>query len=375
MIAPLPQSAAELAGLPRWWRVDVPTEIVIGACGVDTVFDLIASRGVRPFFVIDAALRDQPDFARVFRQKDVFVFNASYSEVRTGDVDALVALLRDWRRDDATLIGIGGGSTMDLAKAAGICYANPLRAQDYQGYGMDMARGLDVWTVPALNGTGAELTPIAVMRGPEKKLGINNPLAAARVAAIDPRLSKGAPAFNRFYTMMDCYFHHYEISKSRTSSADAIADSLDGLELSRLVLSHDLAAWDEGLATASVMASVLGGTSSTGGRVGAAHAISYGLSNSAPFLPHSVAVTLAMLALKDVYPDGYAETLRFLELNGRPLPAARDYGLGPDDIPAMTKTALGMEKLWQSCFGPERWKETATPEWIASIYETIVGSR
>ena len=286
MITPIPKCAAELVSLPRWWRVDVPTEIVIGACGVDTVFDLIASRGVRPFFVIDAALRDQPDFARVFRQKDVFVFNASYSEVRTGDVDALVALLRDWRRDDATLIGIGGGSTMDLAKAAGICYANPLRAQDYQGYGMDMARGLDVWTVPALNGTGAELTPIAVMRGPEKKLGINNPFAAAALTVIDPHLSKGAPAFNRFYTMMDCYFHHYEISRSRTSSADAIADSRDGLELSRLVLSHDLDAWDEERAVISAMASVLGGTSSTGGRVGAAHAISYGLSNSAPFLPH-----------------------------------------------------------------------------------------
>ncbi len=372
MKTPLPESAAELMSQPRWWRVDVPTEIVISDRGLDTVFDLIAARGVKPFFVVDAALRDQPDFARVFEQKDVFAFDASYSEVRTGDVDSLVALLRSRRMDDVTLIGIGGGSTMDLAKAAGICFANPLRAQDYQGYGMEMARGLDVWTVPALNGTGAELTPIAVMRGPEKKLGINNPFAAAGLTVIDPHLSKGAPAFNRFYTMMDCYFHHYEISRSRTSSKDAIADSLDGLELSRYVLSHDLEKWDEGLAAVSAMASLLGGTSSTGGRVGAAHAISYGLSNSAPFLPHSVAVTLAMLALKDVYPEGHAETLRFLELNGRPLPSARAYGIRPRDISAMTRTALGMEKLWQSCFGPDRWKKLAAPGWIASIYETIV---
>ncbi len=372
MKVPLPKSAAELVRLPRWWRVDVPTEIVVSDRGIGAVFDLLASRGAKPFFVVDAALRGQPDFARVFAQKDIFAFNASYSEVRTCDVDSLVALLRGRRMDDVTLIGIGGGSTMDLAKAAGICFANPLRAQDYQGYGMDMARGLDVWTVPALNGTGAELTPIAVMRGPEKKLGINNPFAAAALTVIDPGLSRGASSFNRFYTMLDCYFHHYEISRSRTSSADAIADSLDGLELSRYVLSHDLEKWDEGLAAASAMASLLGGTSSTGGRVGAAHAVSYGLSNSAPFLPHSVAVTLAMLALKDVYPDGYAETLRFHELNGRQLPSARDWGLKTDDIPAMTRTALSMEKLWQSCFGPEHWRAKATPEWIASIYETIV---
>ena len=38
----------------------------------------------------------------------------------------------------------------------------------------------------------------------------------------------------------------------------------------------------------------------------------------------------------------------------------------------MTATALGMEKLWQSCFGPERWKELATSEYISSVYRAIV---
>ena len=368
----IPEGIEQFAKLPRWWRVDVPTEVIVSADGISTLFELIESRGVKPFFVIDSALKDQPAFARIFAHKDVFEFNASYSEVRTTDVDELVSLLRRRGGDGLTLIGIGGGSTMDLAKAAGLCYANPLRAQDYQGYGIPMERGLDVWTVPALNGTGAELTPIAVMRGPEKKLGINNPLAAARLAVIDPRLSAGAPAFNRFYTMMDCYFHHYEISRSRTSSPDAIADSLDGLELSGRVLSCDLSEYDEQRAVLSAIASVLGGSSSTGGRVGAAHAISYGLSNCAPFLPHSVAVTLAMLALKDVYPDGYAETLRFHKISRRELPRASAYGLSEADIPRMTATALGMEKLWQSCFGPERWKELATPKYISSVYRAIV---
>ena len=69
MKTPLPESAAELMSQPRWWRVDVPTEIVISDRGLDTVFDLIAARGVKPFFVVDAALRDQPDsgFSGSFR--------------------------------------------------------------------------------------------------------------------------------------------------------------------------------------------------------------------------------------------------------------------------------------------------------------------
>ncbi len=371
-MVPIPNGVKEFTALKRWWRVDVPTEVLLSGDGVGTVLALVRERGVKPFFVIDSALRAQPAFARLFARDDTYVFNATYSEVRTGDVDALVALLRSRGLKDATLIGVGGGSTMDLAKAAGICFANPLRAQDYQGYGMDMLKGLDVWAVPALNGTGAELTPIAVMRGPEKKLGINNALVAARVAVIDPLLSSGAPSFNRFYTMMDCYFHHYEISKSSTSSADAVADSLDGLDLSRRVLSRDMSEYDEGRACLSAMASVLGGTSSTGGRVGLPHALSYGLSNSAPFLPHSVAVTLSMLALEDSFPEDCAETLRFLEVNRRERPRARDYGLGEDDIPLMTKTALGMEKLWQSWFGMEKWKEYATPAFVSDLYAKIV---
>ena len=48
-----------------------------------------------------------------------------------------------------------------------------------QGWGLDIVQGVDVWIVPTLSGTGAELTPIAVLRGPEKKLGINTPLVTA----------------------------------------------------------------------------------------------------------------------------------------------------------------------------------------------------
>lgn len=355
-----------------WWRTEIPTEIILSGDGIGELFSMIAKRGAKAFFVIDSALQDQTSFARVFDQKEKFIFNATESEPRTGDVDALVEEIRASHADRNLLVGIGGGAAMDLTKATGICIANPLRAQDYQGYGMDMKKGPDVWTVPTLNGTGAEITPIAVLRGPEKKLGINNHNVESSVTIVDPQLSAHAPAFNRFYTMMDCYYHHYEISKSQTSAPDAIRDALDGLQLSVDVLSCDLEEYRLDLAIKSAMASVLGGSSTIGGRVGIPHAISYGLSNSAPHLPHSVAVTLSMLALPDVYPDGYADTLRFLHINHQPLPSARAYGITERDIPKMVKTALGMEKLWQSCFGLDHWKEKATPEYIESIYRTIV---
>jgi 3-deoxy-alpha-D-manno-octulosonate 8-oxidase len=263
---------------------------------------------------------------------------------------------------------------MDLAKAVGICLGNPGSAEGYQGYGLDMQRGADVWVLPALNGTGAEVTPIAVLRGPERKLGINNNFAAPRVAVIDPQLSSGAPKFNRFYTMMDCFFHHYEITHSKTSEAAAIQDARDGLEMAKFVLSHDLSDYTLDNAITSVMASILGGSSTIGGRVGVAHAISYGLSNSSPRLPHSVAVTMAMLACGDVYDDGgYDDTVRFLGINGIEPPRARDYGIDESHLARMTSTALGMEKLWLSHYG-EDWRGTVGAEFIEGLYRRVIAA-
>lgn len=368
----IPTDLAEYINLEPWWRTEVPTRIVPSADGVKDILEMLGEEAKNPFFVLDSILEEQPAFAPLFEQKRKFLFNASESEPRTGDVDRLVALLKSLDDVPDILVGVGGGGTMDLTKATGICLANPKPAQEYQGYGLDMKKGADVWVLPTLNGTGAEITPIAVLRGPEKKLGINNPYTEPVVAVIDPQLSAGAKKFNRFFTMMDCYFHHYEIMQSKTSQREAVQDAEDGLRLAKEVLQKDLGDHRIEDAIKSAMASVLGGSSTIGGRVGAAHAISYGLSNSGPKLPHSVAVTLSMLALEDLCPDGYADTVHFLQVNDMPEPKAREYGIGEGEVEKMTKVALGMEKLWQSCFG-EEWKERATPEYIRNIYEKIVG--
>jgi 3-deoxy-alpha-D-manno-octulosonate 8-oxidase len=359
---------------PRWWRTEIPTQIVLSKDGIGDLFSLLEKEKKRPFFILDAALSGQEKFRPVLEaggKNSLFLFDATASEPRTEDVDALVKTIRERGEEPGVFVGIGGGGTMDLTKAVGLCLKNPKSAAEYQGWGFDMARGADVWVVPTLNGTGAELTPIAVLRGPQKKLGINTPLAAPRTAVIDPQLSEGARKFNRFYTMMDCYFHHYEITRSKTSAKDAVLDAEDGLKLSRSVLSRDLSEYDLETAILSAQGSILGGSSTIGGRVGASHAISYGLSNASPTLPHSVAVTISMLALADLYRDGgYDETLRFLEINRIPVPRARDYGIGASDVDKMVETALGMDKLWLSHFG-EGWENTVTNDFLQNTYQGL----
>ena len=357
-----------------WWRTRIFTEIVPSRDGVVDLLGLLSERASRPFFIVDEILKPQAAFAPIFALDRKYVFDASYSEPRTRDVDGVVALLKNERDTPDAIVGVGGGATMDLAKAASICLANPRPAAEYQGYGMDMERGPDIWVLPTLAGTGAEVTPIAVLRGPEKKLGINNDNVAPKVAVIDPALSSGAKKFNRFFSMMDCYFHHYEITHSKTSAPDAVLDSRDGLDIARRVLSRDLSEFDIGRAVESAVASVLGGSSSIGGRVGVSHAISYGLSNASPHLPHSVAVAISMLACGDIYDDGgFDDTVKFMEINGIARPTAREYGIFESHIPGMTRTALGMEKLWLSHFG-ENWRGTVDEKFVSDIYKKIVSA-
>ena len=192
---------------PKWWRTGILSDVVLSADGIGELLRRVGAEKERPFFILDDALVSQSAFDRIVKQEHVFLFNASASEPRTGDVDNLVELIRRNAVDPDVIVGVGGGGSMDLAKAVGMCLANPNKAQEYQGYGLDMNRGVDVGAVPTLNGTGAELTPIAVLRGPEKKLGINNSHAAPRVAVLDPQLSKGCKHFNNLYRREHSCFH------------------------------------------------------------------------------------------------------------------------------------------------------------------------
>ncbi|NLV81781.1 MAG: iron-containing alcohol dehydrogenase [Synergistaceae bacterium] len=367
----VPTNIEDFVNLKPWWRTEVPTEVILSANGIEDLLIKLKHEKKKPFFILDSELKDQQEFAKIFAQNSKFIFDASASEPRTDDVDKLVAYIKTLKETPTVLVGIGGGSTIDLTKATSICYANPKKAQEYQGYEMEMEKGIDIWALPTLSGTGAEITPIAVLRGPEKKLGINNKYTAADVAIIDPQLSSGATTFNRFFTMMDCYYHHYEITKSKTSNPEAILDAKDGVRLSREILSRDVEPFELESSIKAAMASILGGSSTIGGRVGAAHAISYGLSNSSPCLPHSIAVTISMLALETLYPDGYKDTVEFLKINNIAHPKASDYEIGEKDIDKMTNTAMGMGKLWDSAFGEQKDKY-ATEEFMRNIYIKII---
>ena len=131
-------------------------------------------------------------------------------EPKTSYVDELAQQIKSKYGSVSGVIGIGGGSAMDLAKAVSIMMTNPGKAQDYQGW--DLVKQPSVYKagIPTLSGTGAEVSRTTVLTGPTRKLGMNSDFTPFNQIVLDPELTKNAPVNQSFYTGMDCFIHCIE---------------------------------------------------------------------------------------------------------------------------------------------------------------------
>jgi 3-deoxy-alpha-D-manno-octulosonate 8-oxidase len=324
----------------------------------------------RIFVISDSVLKDKPEFSLLKKFSEIIWFDATNSEPRTTDVDTIRQQISQLPLVPDIILGIGGGSTMDLAKAGAVLATNAGPSEKYQGWGYNLNIGIKCVTIPTLAGTGAEISPIAVLKSPHKKLGINHPCVAPIQTIIDFSLTQSVSVNNKFFTLMDCFAHNYEIARSQTSSIFAVTIAKAGLGLCRDILSsNELSEPTLLSAEKAAAASLIGGLGTAGGRVGACHAISYGPSSLSP-IKHGESVTLAMLALKEIYSDIYQEVGHYLSANKVRLPRIQDFDLRKGDIDGMTAVAMKMDLLWQSHYG-EQWPQFVNPKSIAKVYEKM----
>ncbi|AEG16577.1 Alcohol dehydrogenase [Desulfofundulus kuznetsovii DSM 6115] len=189
------------------------------------------------------------------------------------------------------LVAVGGGSSMDVAKASSILMTNPGTINDYIGVNLVPKPGLPVIAVPTTAGTGSEVTPIAILSDVEEQLkkGVVSPYLLPRVAIVDPELTVTMPPHITAATGMDALTHAVEayISVNATTITDALA-----LEAIRLISRHLRTAVANGENMEArenmAMASLLAGIAFANAGVGAVHALAYPL--GAQFhVPHGVA--------------------------------------------------------------------------------------
>ena len=262
--------------------------------------------GAPMIFLVDHFFEGKPLIQRIpLTGKDKIVFADVTHEPKTGQVDALAASLRDEFGTVSGIIGIGGGSTMDLAKAVALMMTNPGSSADYQGWDLVKEAGVYKVGIPTLSGTGAEVSRTTVLTGPVRKLGMNSDFTPFNQIVLDPDLAKDAPANQRFYTGMDCYIHCIESLEGTYLNEFSKSYGEKALDLCRKVF-VEKNTWDDECDEQLMMASFAGGMSIAYSQVGVAHAESYGLSYLLG-TKHGIGNCIVMNHLEEYYPAGVKE--------------------------------------------------------------------
>jgi alcohol dehydrogenase class IV len=289
------------------------------------------------------------------------VDSRQHGEPTVDDIDRALAVARDAKVD--FVLGVGGGSAIDAAKAVAGLLANGGVASDYMevvGKGQKITKPAIPWiAIPTTAGTGAEVTRNAVIGWPEKKFkaSIRSELLMARVALIDPDLGRAVPSPVTAASGMDalCQCIEAYLSTGANRMTDTIAQegvSLASQHLRRAYENGQDAEAREGMAYAALC----GGIALTNAGLGAVHGFAAPIGANFP-IPHGVIcgrllapVLRANWYHSDARTRGRIETLNFIlgdraaGVTGRlidqlNLPGFSMFGMTDADIDPMVELA------------------------------------
>ncbi len=320
-------------------------------------------------FLVDDFFEGKPLAGRVpLRGKDKIIFVDVTYEPKTTYVDKLASQLKEEFGTVSGIIGIGGGSAMDLAKAVSLMMNNPGSSADYQGWDLVKKPGVYKAGIPTLSGTGAEVSRTTVLTGPTKKLGMNSDFTPFDQIVLDPELTASAPANQRFYTGMDCYIHCIESLTGTYLNEFSKSYGEKALQLCREVyVNKDR--WDADSDDKLMMASYAGGMSIAYSQVGVAHAVSYGLSYLLG-TKHGIGNCIVFDHLQDYYPEGVKEFKYMVEKNQIDIPENICANLTDGEFDKMIDVSLGMKPLWENALG-KNWEQQITRATLRELYEKL----
>ena len=300
--------------------------------------------------------------------KDKVVFVDVTYEPKTTYVDSIANQLKEEFGIISGVIGIGGGSAMDLAKAVSLMMNNSGSSADYQGWDLVTKAGVYKVGIPTLSGTGAEVSRTTVLTGPTKKLGMNSDFTPFDQIVLDPELTANAPANQRFYTGMDCYIHCIESLNGTYLNEFSKSYGDKALQLCRDVyVNKD--GWDEESDDKLMMASYAGGMSIAYSQVGVAHAVSYGLSYLLG-TKHGIGNCIVFDHLEEFYPEGVKEFKYMVEKNQIDIPKNICANLTEDEFDKMIDVSMGMKPLWENALGKD-WEKQMNRERLRKLYERL----
>lgn len=278
------------------------TEILFGRGRIEELGKICAARGWKNGLLVCDPMLEKNGLGRRVASCSGGAVAGVFSEITpnptVSSVDGCVARIEAQKAE--FIIALGGGSSLDCAKAASVTANTGRSVRCFHSGGTPIqGPGLPILAVPTTAGTGSEVTNVAVLSDPEK--GLKGPMASdfmfAKAALLDPALTLTVPPQVVASTGLDVLSHALEgyWSKGHQPICDAAA-----VYAAKLVFENLPAAYSNGADLDAkeqmCVASLLAGLAFGPPKTAAAHACSFPLTNLY-HLPHGEACAFTLDAL------------------------------------------------------------------------------
>ena len=264
----------------------MPRTIEVGYGKSRQLAAFVNAKGLkRVLLVVDSRLKEfgllDNIFENLHNEHVAFdLFDNITHEPTLAEVDQAVMDLNVGEKFDG-VVGIGGGSTIDVAKLLAVSGSFDGSVKQYVGTNLIQKPGVPMLILPTTSGTGAEATPNAIVLNVEEecKQGVVSPYLIPDVVILDPELTLSLPPKVTAETGIDAFTHAIEcfICNKATPMSDPFA--VDSMRLIAKYLRRAVqhGADDKEARYGMALASLYGGVAITNSGTGAVHALAYPL--------------------------------------------------------------------------------------------------
>jgi len=262
-------------------KISFPGTLVFGNGSFDKLYDEIINFNSKHVLIItiEPLLPKLEVFVNRLKKNDVTVITDTsiVQEPTFNDFNNLLQRLKTNQLD--VVIGIGGGSVLDIAKLIAAQLDNEQTLQEIVGIGLLKQRNKKLICVPATSGTGSEVSPNAILVDDDnQKKGIISPFLVPDVVYVDPLLTMSVPPAITAATGLDALTHCLEAYTNKFAQPFIDIYALEGM---RLIAAHLVQAVKNGSDTEArsqvAMGSLLGGFCLGPVNTAAVHALAYPL--------------------------------------------------------------------------------------------------
>ena len=327
----------------KTFTITQPTKLTFGAGAISGIADLVREEGgSKAFLVVDPGLKAAGLLDKITAPLEKG--GVPYEIYDKIDPEPGLKLADNGCKLAAKsgcdcVIGIGGGSAMDVAKAVSILLTNGGKAEDYLGIGKISKPGVPKIMVPTTAGTGAEVTWTAVFINEKtnSKGGMNGDPLYPDAALLDPELTVSVPPHITAATGIDAFTHAIEGYVSTQSHPVSDMYALEAIEMISRNLPLAYAHGDNIEArTEMLMGSLLAGKALATAGVGLVHAMAYPLGGMFG-IPHGLANAVLL---------PYVVEYNLIGNPAKYAAVAEVMGYDTKDLPLREAAALAVEAIF-----------------------------